>query len=68
MRYTHNKYSVFAGKVEIGRLYVDSPFDELRILQGMDRVKTVEKIIEDCPEFAKDNNIDGTKRPLLFSN
>lgn len=68
MKYIVKNSSVYAGKMEVARLYVDSPFDELRVLQGMDRMATVYKIIEDCPEFAKQNGIDGSKRPLLFSN
>lgn len=67
MKYTHNNYSVFAGKTEIARLYIDWPHDELRVLQGMPRMETVQKIIDDCPDFAKANGIDGTKSPMLFA-
>lgn len=67
MKYTIKNSSVYAGKTEVGRLYVDSPFDELRILQGMDREATVLKIINDCPEFANANNIHINTYPRLFS-
>ena len=60
------KCSVFCGKTEIARSYVSEDGYEVRILQGMDRMKTWDKIFEDCPEFAKNNDMDINKVPKLF--
>ncbi len=65
MKYTTDgKYSVFSGKIEIARAYVGP---ELRILQGMPRMETINKIAQDCPEFLEANNWDVNKVPRLFS-
>lgn len=67
-KFTHDKYQVYCGKTVIARAYVDgSPFDEVRILQGLPRMETIAKIIADCPEYAKEYHLDGHKWPLLFS-
>ena len=65
-KYTHNKYSVFCGKIEIARAYVGDEKDEVRILQGMPRTETIKKIIEDCPEYAKEYGLTPNYYPLLF--
>lgn len=62
MKYTTDgKCEVFTGKKVIARSYVNvsTPGYEVRILQGMPRFETIKKICEDCPEFAKANNIIG---------
>jgi hypothetical protein len=59
-------YSVFAGKVEIARSYVGADGYEIRVLQGMDRIETIEKIAKDCPEFLTNNNWDINRVPKLF--
>ena len=51
----------------IARAYCGNDGYEVRILQGMDRIKTMEKIREDCPEFLKANNIPEHYYPFLFS-
>ena len=65
---TDGKYSVFLGKTEIARSYLgqDGCY-EVRILQGMPRMETIEKIFRDCPEFAKNNDMDINIVPKLFS-
>jgi len=65
---TDGKCSVFAGKIEIARSYLGEKGYTARILQGMDRTKTVAKIIRDCPEFAKANNMELGRGVFLFSN
>lgn len=37
-----------------------------KILQGMPRDETVSKIINDCPDFAKANNMSNDKQVMLF--
>ncbi len=66
-KYIQKGYSVFCGKREIARAYVRYG-DEcgVKILQGMPRMETADKIIQDCPEFARENNLIG-KVPYLFS-
>ena len=69
IKYTNNKYSVFCGKIEIARAYVRYSDDEcgVRILQGMPRMETADKIIKDCPEFAKENNLNENSHCYLFA-
>jgi hypothetical protein len=50
----------------IARTYCGQDGYEVRILQGMPREETMEKIREDCPEFLKANNIPDKYYPLLF--
>lgn len=60
---------VFAGKRVIARSYVgDESGYSVRILQGMDREATMNKIREDCPEFLTANNIPENYHPMLFSS
>ena len=40
---------------------------EVRILQGMPRTQTVEKIFTDCPVFAQKNEMNINKHVYLFS-
>jgi len=40
---------------------------EVRILQGMDRDETTDKILKECPEFARENNLSQNKHVYLFS-
>lgn len=75
IKYTSDgKYSVFCGKVEIARAYIgdDTMFSkggyEVRILQGMPREETWEKIFRDCPEFAKENDMRKNIVPKLFGS
>lgn len=65
MKYmTDGKYYVWcAGKV-VAAAYAEG---EIRILQGMPRMETLNKIAQDCPEFLKANNWDVNKVPKLFS-
>ena len=52
----------------IARAYVGGDHGyEVRILQGMPREETMQKIREDCPEFLKANNIPEHYYPFLFS-
>lgn len=69
MKYTASKYQIFAGKIVIGNLYLGGTLkgnNELRIKQGMDRTKTIEKIIEDCPEFTLEYGLTKDYYPKLF--
>jgi hypothetical protein len=68
---TDGKYSVFAGKIEIAKSIMASDSSDRRyevlILQGMPREETIKRICEECPEFAKENDIDEKYYPYLFS-
>lgn len=74
-QYTHDKYSVFSGKTVIAKTYVTdrkgwigiADFVELRILQGMPRTETIEKICRDCPEFAQELELKENYYPYLFA-
>ena len=69
MKYTATKYEILAGKEVIAQLYVGGTLkgnNELRIKQGMDRTKTIEKIIEDCPEFTLEYGLTKDYYPKLF--
>lgn len=69
LKYTHDKYSVFAGKNEMARSYISDEHGGMyavRVLQGMPHMETWAKIIEDCPLFAKENQMDPNKVPYLF--
>ncbi len=67
-KYVASKYAVYSPnkKLAIAIAYVDDD-NPVRILQGMPREETIQKIIKDCPNFAKEHNLDGTKVPKLFS-
>lgn len=62
MYYT-NGYVAMCGNIEIVRAYVGG---ELRVLQGMDRIKTIEKANTDCPHIITFNEWDMTNLPNLF--
>lgn len=72
MKYTSDgKYEVRSGKTVIAKSYMagdnsDRRYD-VRILQGMPRNETIKKICEDCPDFAKENDITEDYYPRLFS-
>ena len=52
----------------IARAYVGGDHGyEVRILQGMDRITTMQKIREECPEFLTANKIPEHYYPFLFS-
>ena len=57
---------VLCGKIVISRAYIGNDGYEVRILQGMDRMETLKKIREDCPEFLTINKIPEKYYPLLF--
>ena len=57
---------VYSGKTVIARAYVGQYGYSVRVLQGMDRIATMQKIREDCPEFLTANNIPDNYYPLLF--
>lgn len=40
---------------------------ELRIIQGMPRDETIQKLLSDCPDFCKHNSITSSTYPFLFS-
>ena len=65
---TDGKHSVYSGKTEVARSYVGNDGYEVRVLQGMDRMKTWDKVMTDCPEFAAANNMRPNYYPRLFSN
>ena len=67
IKYTNNKYSVFCGKREIARAYTGENGFSVRILQGMPRKETANKIIRDCPDFAKENNLTENSHCYLFA-
>lgn len=58
---------VYAGKIIIARAYIGSEGRSVRILQGMPREETMQKIREECPEFLTKNNIPENYYPFLFS-
>ena len=62
-----NDCSVFCGKIEIARAYIGMKNRSIRILQGMNRIKTMKQIKKDCPEFLTNNDIPENYYPLLFS-
>lgn len=64
---TDGKYCVYAGKKVIAKSYIGQDGYEVRILQGMPRMETVKKIIEDCPDFAAENDMKINIVPKLFS-
>lgn len=67
-KYTSDgKYAVYYGKTIIAKSYVGKNGYEVKILQGMPRMETVEKIFRDCPEFAQNNEMNINVVPKLFS-
>lgn len=65
---TDGKYSVYCGKIEIARSYVNHDIGySVKILQGMPRTETIKKICTDCPDFATANGINENYYPYLFS-
>jgi len=58
---------VLCGRQVIAMSYVGEDKYEVRILQGMPRKETWEKIFKDCPEFAELNDMNINIVPALFS-
>ena len=55
-------------KTVIARAYIGIGTGySVRVLQGLPREKTMQKIREDCPEFLTANKIPDNYYPLLFS-
>lgn len=65
---TDGKNTVYAGDKEIARSYITRDGYEVRILQGMNRTETINKILRDCPEFCEANGVTKGYHPKLFSN
>lgn len=63
----HGHNSVYAGNIKIAESYLGTNGYEARVLQGCPRMEVNEKIIRDCPDFARANNMDLNKVPFLFS-
>ena len=61
------KYQVTCGKTIIAKSFIGNDGYEVRILQGMPRNETWDKIFTDCPEFAQNNNMNRDIVPKLFS-
>lgn len=64
---TDGKYEIKCGKLVVAKSYVGENGYEVRILQGLPRMETVERIFNEVPEFAAANNMDINKVPRLFS-
>lgn len=63
-----NNHEVSVGDTVIAKMYVGrNGGGELRILQGMPREATVRKLVEDCPDFCRENGITLETYPYLFS-
>jgi len=58
---------VFSDNIAIAQSYLGTNGHEVRILQGCDRDRVTNKIIEDCPEFAEENNLTKNLYVKLFS-
>lgn len=69
MKYESDKYLVKCDNKVIAQLYVGGDLkgnNELRIKQGMPRSETIEKIIEDCPDFSKKYGLTKEYYPKFF--
>ena len=67
MKYTHDTYQVYAGKKVIARAYSGESGITVRVLQGTPRREVMIKIIQDCPEFAKEYDLTPEYDPYLCS-
>lgn len=66
--YTYHNFSVWYGKREIARRYVDpGKPDQLRVLQGVPRSEVIKKICRDLPDLCKELGITENYYPYLFS-
>lgn len=63
---TDGKCNVYAGKLIVARSYIGNTGYEVRLLQGMPKAETVEKIIRDCPDFARSNGLTIGTNVKLF--
>ena len=61
------KCEVYCNKKVIARAYIGDNGYSVRILQGMPRNETMQKLRLDVPEFLAANNIPDNYYPLLFS-
>ena len=66
MKYTHDFCNVYAKGRTIAGAYIGENGYEVRILQGMPRAETIKKIIQDCPDFAKEYELTENYYPKLF--
>jgi hypothetical protein len=61
------KCTVFCKKKVIARAYIGHNGCSIRILQGMPREETMQKLRQDVPDFLIANNIPENYYPLVFS-
>ncbi|MET3139857.1 hypothetical protein AAKU61_004239 [Undibacterium sp. GrIS 1.2] len=63
-----NAYEVMIRRTIIARMHIRHNGErQLRILQGMPREDTLNKLLTDCPIFCRENGINSNTYPLLFS-
>lgn len=62
------KCAVYLGETMIAQSYIGYDGYEVRVLQGMPRIETWNKILSDCPEFAAENDMKPNYVPRLFTN
>jgi hypothetical protein len=60
-------FEVYCKNKVIARAYIGYSGHSIRILQGMNREETMQKLRQDVPEFLKANDIPDNYWPLLFS-
>jgi hypothetical protein len=67
MKYTHDHNFVYAGKTKIAGTFYSIAKKQyyVAILQGMPRIETAKKIIEDCPDFAQAYNLKENEYPHI---
>jgi len=58
---------IMSGKDVIAISFLGHNGYYVRILQGMDRTATTERLVNECPEFCRANNLTANIRPDLFS-
>jgi hypothetical protein len=61
------KCEVYCKNKVIAKAYIGYSGHSIRILQGMPREETMQKLRQDVPEFLIANNIPDNYRPLVFS-
>lgn len=67
VKYRQNGSQIYCGKTCVAKIMFKSGDTELRILQGMSRAETVEKIKSDVPTFLKEFGIPDNHYPKLFT-
>ena len=66
--YAINNDQVYIGTTCVAEMYIKLDGNrQLRILQGMPREETLNKLLADCPEFCAFNGITQSTYPRLFS-